>query len=138
MRDLTLYATSMSGINEELGPWLTMQPPRRWRHASIVDLPLGVPLGRAWILLGGVLPVDYDDLTITEHQPGQLFQERSSMLSARRWEHRRAVEPIGAGSRVTDVVGVEGRLVPTALVAWVVAHLFRHRHRRLVARFGKA
>jgi hypothetical protein len=129
--------TTMAGINHELGPWLAMRPPPRWRDASIVDLPLGEPLGRAWILLGGVLPVDADDLTISELEPGRWFQERSRLLSARRWEHRRTITPSARGCRVTDVVGLEGRLLlPTAVLARVIGLVFAHRHRRLASSFG--
>ena len=133
------HVTTMCGINDELGPWLTMRSPRRWRDAAITDLPLGEPLGRAWLLLGGVMPVEYDDLVVTEHEPGRMFQERSSLMSARVWTHRRTVEPYGDGCRVTDVVGVEGRWpLLTPVVAWVAGRLFHHRHRRLVGRFGAA
>ena len=125
------------GIDDELRPWLTMRLPRRWRSHSIADLPLEEPLGRAWLRLFGVVPVDADHLCLTEVEPGRMFRERSRLLTARRWEHRRTVTPYGGGSRVSDVLGIEGRWpVLTPVVALVAATLFRHRHRRLARRFG--
>ena len=100
-----------------------------------------MPLGRSWILLGGLLPVDYDDLCLAELEPGRRFLERSSTLAFRVWQHERVVEPEGAGScRVTDALGFELRAaiawIPGAerLAAAIVGALFRHRHRRLARR----
>ena len=133
--------STLAGINADLRPWLALRPPRAWRDPGVrlEELPLGEPLGRAWLLLGGLLPVEYDDLVLTEREPGRMFQERSSMLSLRAWGHRRTVEPAAGGCRVTDVLDLEPRwqlLTPVAVR--VVTLLFRHRHRRLVARFGSA
>ncbi|MCW2835470.1 MAG: hypothetical protein JWN68_3423 [Nocardioides sp.] len=125
------------GINHELGPVVRMRMPRRWRGSSIEDLSLDESLGWAWLLLFGVLPFDADRLRLTEVVPGRLFQERSTLLSARRWDHRREVVASSAGTRVSDVLEVEGRpLTPTFVVALVATTLFRHRHRRLRAHFG--
>lgn len=136
--DVWARVTTPEGINDELGPVLTMRMPSRWRGARIEDLPLDRPLGRAWLLLFGVVPVDCDTLRLTEVEPGRMFQERSTLVSANRWEHRRTLTPLSAGgTRVDDQVRVECRLARlTPLLAWIVTRLFRHRHRRLRARFG--
>jgi hypothetical protein len=47
------------------------------------DLPLGRRLCRSWILLFGLLPIDYDDLTLLRWRPGVEFLEVSPMLSQR-------------------------------------------------------
>jgi ligand-binding SRPBCC domain-containing protein len=131
-------AASEEGINDELRPVLrmTMSPPLRGK--TIEDVPTGERLGRSWILLGGVLPVDYDDLCLVEVEPGRRFQERSSMAALRIWTHERVVEPAGdGGCTVTDRLGWEPRAalawVPGAdrIIARIVGALFRHRHRRL-------
>ena len=65
-------------------------------------------LGRSWILLGGLLPVDYDDLKLAELEPGRRFLERSRTLTFSVWQHERIVEPEGEGRcRVTDRLGFE-------------------------------
>ena len=131
-------AVSAEGINDELRPWLRMTMPRRLRGRTIDDVEVGLPLGRSWILLGGVLPVDYDDLCLAELEPGRRFHERSSTLTMRVWEHDRTIEPLSeASSRVTDRLSFELRRplawLPGAgrIAAAIVAALFRHRHRRL-------
>lgn len=83
--------TSPDGINDELMPYMRMVMPRRHRGTSIADLRPGTSLGRVWILYLGVLPLDWDRLTLTEIDPEHHFQEVSSMISMRVWRHRRTL-----------------------------------------------
>jgi ligand-binding SRPBCC domain-containing protein len=137
-------AVTEEGINDELRPLLRMTMPRSLRGKTIDEVEVGVPLGRSWILLGGLVPVDYDDLSLAELEPGRRFLERSRMAAFALWQHERIVEPEGDDScRVTDRLGFELR----SAVAWVpglaqlaraiVAALFRHRHRRLARHHGR-
>ena len=125
--------TSSEGIDYEMGPLLTMRLPEALRNASLADPPVGRPLGRAWLLLGGVIPVEYDDLALAEVSAPYLFHERSRMFSLRVWEHRRELEPMGEHStRVTDrLTAVPRRVIPRRVVREIVNALFGHRHRRL-------
>ena len=128
--------TSTSGINHELGPWLRMTAP-----AGVELTPAAVPLGtrwfRSWVLLLGILPIDYDDLRIERLEPGRGFLECSQMLSARTWRHERTLVAIAGGTSVRDAVTFEPRVALTApLHGAVIAAIFRHRHRRLRAWFG--
>jgi ligand-binding SRPBCC domain-containing protein len=136
-------AITEQGINDELSPILRMTMPPGLRGKTVDDVEVGVPLGRSWILLGRLIPVDYDDLRLVELEPGRRFLERSRTLSFGVWQHERIIESQGEGScRVTDRLGFE--LKPA--VAWIpgsarlagaiVRFLFRHRHRRLVRHFG--
>jgi ligand-binding SRPBCC domain-containing protein len=131
-------AVSEEGINHELAPILRMTMPRGLAGKTIDDVEVGTPLGRSWILLGGLIPVDYDDLCLDELEPGRRFLERSRTLSFAVWEHERTVEPVGEEScRVTDRLGFELKRglawIPGAsgLAAAIVRFLFGHRHRRL-------
>jgi hypothetical protein len=126
-------ATSPEGINHELSPILRMTMPRGLQDATIDDVAVGEPLGRAWILLFTFLPVDYDDLSLAELEPGRRFLERSSMLSLRFWQHERIVEPLDDGTcRLTDRLTLEPRIPGTrGLARRIVALLFRRRHRRV-------
>ena len=126
------------GVNHELRPILRMTMPKGLRGRTIDDVPLGEPLGRSWLLLGTVVPVDYDELCLAEVEPGRRFLERSRTLAFSLWEHERLVEPAGDGRcRVTDRLRFELRpglrRVPSAgaLGSAVVGALFAHRHRRL-------
>jgi hypothetical protein len=131
-------AVSAEGINHELAPILRMTMPGALRGKTIEDVEVGVPLGRSWILLGRLLPVDYDDLRLAELEPGRRFLERSRTLSFAVWRHERIVDTAGETScRVTDRLGFELKRgiawIPDAetVAAAIVAFLFRHRHRRL-------
>jgi hypothetical protein len=127
---------SFDGVNYELGPFLRMTAPRDVRVLDASAVPLGRKWFRSWVLLLGLVPVDYDDLCVMELDEGRRFLERSSMLSMRVWQHERVIEPEGDGSRVTDRLTFETRgPTPHGLARAVVRFLFRHRHKRLRAWF---
>ena len=131
--------SSFEGVNDELRPVLRMTAPRHLRALDPAEVPLGERLFRSWVLLFGVLPFDYDDLTLVRIDPGRGFLERSKMLSQRLWEHERTLQPAAGGCRVTDRLRFEPRVPGTgALSAAFVRRVFRHRHRRLRRRFGSA
>ena len=127
------FVTTAEGVNYELAPLVRMTVPR----GSDLVIREG-DLGRSWILLAGVVPIDYDDLHLARVDPGRGFSERSVLGSARAWHHDRSVEPLpGGGCRVTDRIGFEPR-VPLlgGLQASLFGLTFRWRHRRLRRRFG--
>jgi ligand-binding SRPBCC domain-containing protein len=128
------------GINDELRPWITMSMPRGARSLTVDNVPIGTPIGRAWLRLFGVLPFDYDRLSLAELQPGQSFREESTMLSMRRWRHERSVTPDGDGKAlVRDRITFQLRAVLrplTPVVASGLRALFGHRHRRLQRHFA--
>jgi len=130
------HAVSPAGVNRELWPWLRMTFP-----ADIGDLTRGWQPGelrfRSWLLLLGVLPVEYDDLGFAEVDAGRRFLERSRLATQALWEHERVVEPASGGARLTDRVRFVPRLRALAPVhAPVFQAVFWWRHRRLRALFG--
>jgi hypothetical protein len=68
---------TFAGINDEMLPWMTMSPPRGTAIMRIDTVEVGEPLGRFWLRLFGVLPLDYDHLTFAELEPGRRFHEKS-------------------------------------------------------------
>ena len=129
--------STVAGVNAELRPIARMTAPRGVDSLADVDVALGQRLFRSWVLLFGLLPIDYDDLTLVRLEPGRGFHERSSMLSQRVWEHERTLVAEGCGCRVTDRLRFEPRTpIPAGAVERVVRLLFQHRHRRLRRTFG--
>ncbi|MGX6510930.1 hypothetical protein [Rhodococcus sp. SJ-2] len=134
--------TSVEGINDELAPVLAMRMPQ-WAHTLSEDtVPIGRPLARVPLLLFGVLPVDYDHLSIAALEPGRRFHEKSTMLLMRRWEHERTLDQLATNrtwvhDRLTFELRVPLSRIPGAgtLARRIVAALFAHRHRRLAAFF---
>ena len=114
---------------------------RRGAESMTVDnVPIGIPIGRSWLRLFGVLPFDYDRLTIAELQPGRAFREESTMLSMRRWQHERSVTPHDSTKaivhdRITFQLRVGVRFARPVVAAGIGA-LFGHRHRRLQRHFA--
>lgn len=133
------FVVTPAGINHEMKPWLTMSVPRGAEEATIDSVQLGAPIGKAWLRLFGVLPFDYDNLSIADLEPGEYFREKSTMLAVRRWEHQRRLTAEGCGTRVQDTITFEPRLPLPGLGGLVCRGLrvfFGHRHRRLVAHFS--
>ncbi len=129
--------TTLPGINDELLPLARMTTPPRMRGVTLGEVAVGEHLGRSWLLAFGLIPVEYDDMTITELGPGHRFLEQSTMLTQSRWRHERIVERIDRGCRVADRLAWLGRTRALgALLDLAVPVLFRHRHRRLRRRFG--
>jgi ligand-binding SRPBCC domain-containing protein len=126
-----------AGIDDEMRPWMSMTMPRA--DLAVDTVRLGEPVGRAWLRLFGVVPFDYDDLVVTELEPGRRFLEESSMASMRRWVHERTVDAAPRGTVVTDRVAFTPRgplVVLGPLLRRVVGAFFTHRHRRLRRHFG--
>jgi ligand-binding SRPBCC domain-containing protein len=131
-------ATSAEGIRDEMRPWFRMTVPKDLEELDIDRLETG-PLGRSWLLLFGVLPVDYDDLGLERIEPGRSFLERSTMLSQRLWEHERTVEPEADGCVISDRIAWEPRPpIPGAALRPLFGAFFRHRHSRLRRHFAVA
>jgi ligand-binding SRPBCC domain-containing protein len=131
------HVVTIEGINAEFGGLLRMTAPRDVRERGLGGVTTGERICRSWILLLGVLPIDYDDITLVELDPPHGFLERSPMLSNRLWEHRRTIEPADGGCVLTDAIGYEPRVpLPHALLRRVYGAVFALRHRRLRKRFG--
>jgi hypothetical protein len=131
------HASSMAGVNRELWPLARMTYPKRFANLDPASLPLGRRAFRSWILLFGLLPIDYDDLTLVSIDPPRGFRERSPMLTMREWNHERLIEPAGAGCDVTDRVSFVPRFAALGPLLRVVFELaFRLRHRNLRRIFG--
>jgi hypothetical protein len=128
---------SEEGINAELGPLLRMTVPRGAESLDLDTVEPG-PLGRSWILLFGLVPIDYDEIGLERIDRGRGFLERSRMLSQRLWEHERTIEPGGDGAcTIVDRVAWEPRLpLPGGLLRPLFRAFFRHRHRQLQRHFG--
>ena len=126
-------AATIEGVNAELAPFARMTAP----GDGVIR---AGALGRSWILLGGVLPIDYDDLRLESVDPGRGFRERSTLGSCSAWHHDRSLHALaGGGTRVVDDLSFTPRLrLAGGLQALVFEAAFRWRHRRLRAIWGAA
>lgn len=131
---------TMAGVNYELAPVLRMTYPKGADRLDGGDVPVGILLFRSWVLLFGLLPIDWSDVKLERFDGRRGFSERSTMLNHRVWDHERTIEPLPDGrARLTDRLRFEARWpgsapILTAIVRWV----FARRHRRLRARHGGA
>lgn len=121
-------------------PVMKMTVPRAMRGRTIGDLVPGDHVGRSWLLLGGVLPFEFDNMTMVQIDPGRRFLERSSMGLIRHWQHERCLAATATGGTlVTDNIEYIMRFpIPGSarLTGAIVKMLFTHRHRQLARRFN--
>ena len=132
-------AVTEEGINDELAPILRMTMPPGLRGKTVDTVEVGAELGRSWILLGRLLPVDYDDLKLVELEPGRRFLERSRTLAfvglAARAHDRARGRGVLPGHRPAQLRAqawrrLDPRRRPRSRQRSSGA-LFGHRHRRL-------
>jgi len=57
------------GINDEMRPYLRMTLPPGVGEINPETVEIGVPIGRSWILLFGLLPIDYDEVCLVRLDP---------------------------------------------------------------------
>jgi hypothetical protein len=121
-----------------------MTVPAQLKGKAIHEMPLTVNIGRSWFFLLGLIPIDYDDITIAELENGRRFLERSTMMSMSFWEHERTLVACEGGTEVSDRITFKMRpplgWVPGAhwVIGTLLSWLFVHRHRRLARWFGAA
>jgi ligand-binding SRPBCC domain-containing protein len=131
------HASSFTGVNRELWPLVRMTFPAKLQRLTPGTFPVGHTAFRSWILLFGVLPVEYDDLMLVKLEPGRGFSEVSTLLTVRPWRHQRSILPSEEGCVVRDEIGLTPRWPGTG---WFLAPLYRWifvwRHRRLRRLFG--
>ncbi len=133
------HASSMAGVNHELGPLLRMTYPPAFASLHPAQHRPGQRLFRSWILVAGVLPIEYDDLALVQFHPGYRFLEQSSMGMIAVWQHQRVVSDTVDGCVVTDTIRFRPRLTWTGpLFLALYGLVFRHRHRRLQKLFGSS
>ena len=132
------WITSVDGIRTEMHPILRMTVPKKICQLTEGEVKLGAPLFRSFILLFGLLPIDYSDLTLIQLDHGCGFVEQSPMASMALWRHERR---IGHDPTVLDAVILMDRLTfcprgAGSLVGWFVKRFFEHRHAVLRRHFG--
>ena len=133
---LWAWITSFDQIEKEMVPLLRMSVPKGFENLADVSFQPGVPLFRSWILLGGVVPVDFSDLTLLSMTPGVGFVEQSRMGSMKLWRHERTLHPLASGCRITDHLIFQPRLGGRLTVAFV-RRFFVHRHKMLKKHLGE-
>ena len=124
----------LSGVNDELAPFLRMT---RGNHDDQL-FPAqgnGTVSFSSWILLLGLLPLDRHSLNA--RSAGFRFAEESHSWLQRVWRHTRRLDEIPGGTRIRDDIEFEPRIAVLApIVGPIIEAIFRHRHKRLVRRFG--
>jgi ligand-binding SRPBCC domain-containing protein len=133
------HASTFAGVNRELWPIAQMTFPPAMRRLTPEAIPLGRTAFRSWILLFGLVPVEFDDFMLVDLEPGRGFSEVSRMLGMREWRHRRNVESAGGGCVLRDEVTMLPRWPWIGwLQAQVYQQIFQWRHRTLRRLFRAA
>lgn len=130
--------SSFEGINKEFVPLMTMTCPDPSLRMT-ADLVTDKPLFRSWILLFGLIPIDYDLIRLQEVEVYHGFKERSTMGFMSEWHHDRTLIDATSsnGTVVTDTLSFTPRIPFTGVILmFIVKQLFLLRHSNLTAKFG--
>ena len=128
-------ACDWTAINAELAP-LHMSHPPGLPDLEAVPADGRVHMHSTFSVFG--LPFDRHAFSLQALVPGEHFHEVSSNRFLRRWVHRRRLESIEGGVRVTDACELEPRLRWLGPVArWCFERVFDQRHARLRARWDR-
>ena len=92
------HASSFAGVNRELWPLARMTYPRAMARLMPGAVPLLRTAFRSWILLLGIIPVDFDDMTLVETEDAR--EESSSLV---RLAVEREIVRLLVGSHDLDV-----------------------------------
>ena len=128
------WITSAEGINHELFPMLHMSSLSNFSTKNLDTIQLGVPITKSWLLLFGLLPIGFSELTLVELDIGVRFIEQSKMSFMRSWRHERIIIPHGAGTIIRDVLTYEPIMLNKSSTFFIKL-LFHNRHRKLRNRF---
>jgi ligand-binding SRPBCC domain-containing protein len=132
--------TTQEGINDEMNPYMKMTMPRQFRGKSIADVTPGTRIGKSLLLLFGIIPFGFDDITIAKIETGRMFREESAMTGMRIWVHHRTLEPKGEKTILTDEITLAPQAPMSLIPGWgrllstILSAFFTHRHRRLSRR----
>jgi hypothetical protein len=128
---------NLHGVNYELGPFLRMSCPKEWKHRTLSEWPTGKQLFSSVIFAFGFVPIDLHKFFLVNTSENG-FEERSTSLMNSLWAHCRVVEQEGEYCRVRDNVQFSPRIgVVGILIKPLYQAVFKHRHKRLRARFGE-
>jgi len=127
---------AMDGVNYELMPVVKMTTPSDWASKPLELWPTGTELFSSVILLFGIIPVDLHKFKLSKVNKSG-FEERSSSITHKEWNHSRTIKSLGSTCIVTD----ELEFVPKlsflgGVMKPVYKAIFKHRHKRLEAKYG--
>jgi hypothetical protein len=139
-KEVWTWITDITCLRREMMPFLRMTAPRGVTRITDIQLVLGEPLFRSWILYLGFLPLDYSRITLVSLTREQGFVEQSPMLSMKVWRHTREIlsQPERSNFLILrDTLEFEPRFL-RAFTVWFVRRFFAHRHAVLRRELGAA
>ena len=116
------HAGTFAGVDHELCPLVRMTCPPAPQRMTPEAFPPGRSAFRGRVLVFGLLPVEHDDFTLVELEPGRGFHEASRLRTLGECRHRRSVRAAEAGCVVRDEIEFVPRWRGTG---WLLARIYR-------------
>ena len=129
------HITSWERVNDELWPFNMTHADA---YPSVADVPADSRVHFVSKLRLGFVPVDLHRLSIHARVDGECFDERSSNLLLREWNHHRSLRVQDDAVIVRDQCSLTPRLrLLGGMLAGLYRWIFRRRHARLRAAFAE-
>lgn len=129
---------SFMGVNYELNPIVHMAAPNEWKNRLLTEAPVNKKLFSSIILLFRLIPVDVHNIhfkLILENG----FKESSNSITMKEWNHNRNINNLELGCILTDEISYSTRIpFLDVIIKPLYSYVFRHRHRRLIKKYGLA
>lgn len=125
---LASQVLTLSAVNRELMPWIKMTAPSPWATQPIPQWPATGRLFTSHILLLGLLPLDRHVFGLNAVD-ALGFDENSSSLANKYWQHNRRIRSAGQGCWLEDRVEYRSRIPGLdRLLLPFYRRLFQRRH----------
>jgi len=129
---------SFKGINSELSPLIRVSTPDiPLEETAIKDIPLDQHIFTSCVFLFKVIPIDVHYFKIKAIVENVRFEESSSSLLMKTWNHTRILEVKNEKTLLTDKIFFQHRIGLLERVTYpIYKRIFIHRHQYLQSKYN--
>jgi len=124
---------NFENINKELAPFVRMTPPSiSLDEIDVHSIPLNQKLFDSYIFLFWIVPVDIHHFKLKNITEFESFEETSTSLLVKQWNHTRKLESKDQKTLLTDTITFQHRISLLSKFTFpVYKKIFQHRHKYL-------
>jgi len=129
---------NFENINKELAPFARMTPPNiSLDEIDVNSIPLNQKLFESYVFLFWIIPVDIHHFKIKSITEFVSFEETSTTLLLKQWNHTRKLESRNEQTLLTDIITFQHKISFLGkLTLPVYKKIFQHRHKHLRTKYN--